>query len=298
MEKFTGVHETINIKSKLMNKNITGLQIVSTPIGNLNDISQRAVETIKNCDLVVCENPNHSLKLLNKLGIKKKLIALHDHNEKNIINKLSKDLKIKSIVLISDAGSPLISDPGFKLVQFCIKNKIDITTVPGANAIIPALQLSGIPINEFYFAGFFPKTKNQIDSFFNNVESVNKTTVFFVSSHKVKLCTEYLGKKFKDRQISICKELTKLNEKVFRGLGSEILQKLITENSNFKGEFVFIISAKASKKPEVFDLKDYKTEIKKLLTKFSLTDVVEIVHKLTGITKNKIYKCALELKRE
>ena len=106
---------------------------------------------------------NHSLKLLNKLGIKKKLIALHDHNEKNIINKLSKDLKIKSVVLISDAGSPLISDPGFKLVQFC-KNKIDITTVPGANAIL-LRSVIGYSNKWVLLCGFFPKTKNQIDSF-------------------------------------------------------------------------------------------------------------------------------------
>ena len=128
-----------------------GLYIVSTPIGNLNDISFRAIETLKNSDIIICENPKHSLKLLSKLDIKKKLISLHDYNEEIIINKIGNDLKNKKYSLISDAGSPLISDPGYKLVKFCRDNEIYISVIPGASSITSALQLSSIPINRYTF---------------------------------------------------------------------------------------------------------------------------------------------------
>ena len=130
---------------------MSNLHIIATPIGNLKDISERAIETLTQADIVICENPKHSLKLLNNLGIKKKLISLHDYNENIVIKKIEENLNEKLIALISDAGSPLISDPGYKLLQHCIKKNIKITTIPGPSAIIPALQLSGIPINEFFF---------------------------------------------------------------------------------------------------------------------------------------------------
>ena len=280
-----------------MNKNDPNLFVVATPIGNLKDISERAIETIKSCDFVVCENPKHSLKLLNKLDIKKKLISLHDYNENDIINKISSSLISKKVVLISDAGSPLISDPGFKLIQHCIKNNISITSVPGPSAIIPALQLSGIPINEFCFFGYFPKINKQINTFMKNIKEFDKTAVFFVSSHKLEICLGILEKEFSDRSVSLSKELTKINEKIFWGKGNEIKKKVKEKITNLKGEFVIVIAPKLVKKTESTDLGDYKREINRLLSKFSLTDVVEIVHKLTGITKNKVYKWVLNLKK-
>ena len=144
-----------------MNNVISGLSIVATPIGNLDDITYRAVKILGECDIIICENPKHSLKLLNKLGIKKKLIALHDYNEHKVINQIKGLLENKSCVLISDAGSPLISDPGYKLVRHCIENNIYISSVPGPSAVISSLQLSGLPISEFIFFGFVPKSKKK-----------------------------------------------------------------------------------------------------------------------------------------
>ncbi len=252
---------------------------------------------MSDCDLIICENPKHSLKLLNKFGIKKKLISLHDYNENNVIEILSDELGKKKVVLISDAGSPLISDPGFKLIKHCIKNKINITSIPGPSSIIPALQLSGIPINEFIFAGFLPKTKHAIIEFIKNLKKTNKTSVFFVSTHKLKICLDVLEKEAPNRVVSISKELTKVNEKTFRGFVYQIKDYINKNNENLKGEFVIVVEGNSLKKTQSINIEEFNDEINKLLLKFSLTDVVEIVHKLTGITKNKVYKWVLKLKK-
>ena len=226
--KFTGEQEFINIKrKKMINENISGLYIVATPIGNLKDISERAIKTIDGADIIICENPKHSLKLLNNLGIRKKLIGLHDYNEKILIEKISAQLKNKAVALISDAGSPLISDPGYKLVQFCIKNKINITSVPGPSSIIPAIQLSGLPAHEFCFYGFVPKEK-QIRDLFKNRECRTNLS-FFVSNHNLIKLLEILNEVMPNRQISISKELTKLNEKIFRGDVKKVLNEILNK---------------------------------------------------------------------
>ena len=256
---------------------------MSTPIGNLKDISERAVEALKDCDLIVCENPKHSLKLLNKLGIKKKLIPLHDYNETLVIKRLAKEFFQKKIVLISDAGSPLISDPGYKFINHCIKKNLKITTVPG-------------PINEFSFFGFFPKTNVAMSDFINKLRESQKTSIFFVSSHKIYDCLNLIEEEIGDRLISVSKELTKINEKVFRGLAHQVKGEMLKTKDNIKGEFVLVVEGNPSKQKAVFEIGKHKKEIRKMLLKFSLTDVVEIVHKLTGINKNNVYKCVLEIK--
>ena len=291
----TGAQDIINIERIEMNNDF-GLYIVATPIGNLGDISERAITTIREGDLIICENHKHCLKLLNKLGIKKKLISLHDYNEKIIINKIADDLINKKCVLISDAGSPLISDPGFKLIQYCIKNNINLSSIPGPSAIIPALQLSGIPLNKFSFLGFFPKEKKGMEDFVNAIKERTNTSVFFVSNHKITKCIELLDSKIDGRLISVSKELTKINEKVFRGPSSDI-KNILAENKNAKkGEFVVVVEGNSVAETPVIDLKNYKSEVEKLLTRFSLTDVVQIVHKLTRIRKNIVYKWILSLK--
>ena len=182
-----------------MNDTIKGLSIVATPIGNLEDITYRAVKVLKECDIIICENPKHSLKLLNKLGIKKKLIALHDYNEQKIIDQIKNFLKIKSCVLISDAGSPLISDPGYNLVQYCINNKIKVTSVPGPSSVISALQLSGLPLSEFIFYGFVPKSKNKLKELIKIISGEKRTSILFISSHKLIYFLECLEKIMPDR---------------------------------------------------------------------------------------------------
>ena len=279
-----------------MNSLINGLTIVATPIGNLDDITYRATNILEHCDIIICENPKHSLKLLNKLGIKKKLIAIHDYNEHKIIEQIKNLLKTKKCVLISDAGSPLISDPGYNLVQYCIKNKIAVTSIPGPSSIVSGLQLSGLPISEFAFFGFVPKSKKKIEDLINKISQEERTCVFFVSNHKLIVFLECLENIIPDRAISICKELTKINEFVFRGISSKVKNEIIKNKDNLKGEFVAVIDRLTLKNHDFDQIDLYKDELKKMIKKFSLTDVVEIVHKFTKINKNKIYKWLLNLK--
>lgn len=275
-----------------------GLYIVSTPIGNLSDISMRAKETLKNCDVIICENPKHSLKLLSKLGIKKKLISLHDYNEEVVINKIRESLKNKKFCLISDAGSPLISDPGYKLVRFCVETDIRVTVVPGASSVTSALQLSSIPVNKYTFHGFLPKTKKGIDDLVNELKIHESTSVIFVSRHKILLFLEILSKELKNRKIAVCKELTKINERVFVGTSEDVYNDFKKNSKNSLGEFVIVLeSIDNGIKNTSYELSaDIINIINKLLDKFSLTDTVEIVHKIGNYAKKNLYKKILEIK--
>ena len=300
MSDFFCDSNVVQDERKLMNNNIDntnlGLSIVATPIGNLSDISERAINTIKQADFIICENPKHSLKLLNKFGIKKKLFSLHDYNEISLISKIRDKISKNNVVLISDAGSPLISDPGYKLVRHCIDNKIPITTIPGPTSIIPALQLSGLSLNKFYFLGFLPKSKKQMLDFINEIKNNTNSCVFFVSHNKLLDCLNIINSQMKDRLISVSKELTKINETIFRGTSKQIIKELKNKDGRTKGEFVIVIEGNSIKNSDINHIEQYETEIKKMLSKFSLTDVVEIVHKLSEINKNKIYKWVLDIK--
>ena len=280
-----------------MDNIINGLSIVATPIGNLEDITYRAVKVLEECDIIICENPKHSLKLLNKLGIKKKLIALHDYNEHKIIEQIKVLLKNKNCVLISDAGSPLISDPGYNLVQYCIANNIRVTSIPGPSSIVSSLQLSGLPISEFAFFGFVPKSKKKMEDLVKNISGETRTCVFFVSSSRLIVFLDCLENIMAERSIAICKELTKMNEFVFRGTSSNVKNKILEDKDNIKGEFVAVIDRQTLKNHDFDEIDLYKPEIKMMLKKFSLTDIVKIVHKFTHINKNKIYKWLLQSKK-
>ena len=282
-----------------MTKMLNGLYIVATPIGNMGDISNRAIETLQNTDFIICENPNHSRKLMSKLGIKKKLVPLHDHNEEEIIRNYIEKIKSKPVALISDAGSPLISDPGYKLVRHCINEKIFVTTIPGPSSIIPALQLSGLPVNEFIFSGFAQKNKKKLVNFLNTISSEQKTVILFVSSHKIIQLLEILMAKLPNRKISVCKEITKLNEKIFNGLPEKVLAEISSSPKYSLGEFVLIIDGEKNiKHMENHVSLDVEKIIKRLLCKFSLTESVEIVHKISYIEKKQIYKKALDIKND
>ena len=280
-----------------MSDNINGLSIVATPIGNLDDISIRAINTLSESDIIICENPKHSLKLLNKLGIKKKLIALHDYNEHKIIDNIKNLLENKNCVLISDAGSPLISDPGYNLVQYCIKNNLRVTSIPGPSSIITSLQLSGLPLSEFTFFGFVPKSKKKLEEIIINISQEKRVSVFFVSSHRLINFLESIENIMPNRSISICKELTKINEYVFRGDSSTVKKEVLRKKENLKGEFVAIIDRQLLKNHDFDEIDLYEKELKKMSTKFSLTDIVEIVHNFTNINKNKIYRWLLKLEK-
>ena len=273
-----------------------GLYIVSTPIGNLDDISFRVKMVLNSVNFIICENPKHSLKLLNKLDIKKKLFSLHDYNESQLIKRIEKYQYNSAIALISDAGSPLISDPGYNLIQDYIKKKLYVTTIPGPSSIISSLQLSGLPINNFEFFGFVSKNKSSMNSQAKKLQNVITTSVFFISGNRLINFLKILLDAKINRKIAVCKELTKKNEWVFRGYIKKIIDEINIDKSNLKGEFTLLIQGK-EKKPKITIQTTTEAQIKKLLKKFSLTEVVEIVHRLTSISKKEIYKKALQLKK-
>jgi len=274
-----------------------GLYIVSTPIGNLDDISFRVKMVLNSVNFIICENPKHSLKLLNKLDIKKKLFSLHDYNESQLIKRIEKYQYNSAIALISDAGSPLISDPGYNLIQDYIKKKLYVTTIPGPSSIISSLQLSGLPINNFEFFGFVSKNKSSMNSQAKKLQNVITTSVFFISGNRLINFLKILLDAKINRKIAVCKELTKKNEWVFRGYIKKIIDEINIDKSNLKGEFTLLIQGK-DKKRKITIQTTTEVQIKKLLKKFSLTEVVEIVHRLTDISKKEIYKKALQLKND
>ena len=274
-----------------------GLYIVATPIGNLDDISLRAKKVLNTVNFIICENPKHSLKLLNKLDIKKKLFSLHDYNEKLLIKRIEKYQHNSAIALISDAGSPLVSDPGYSLIQDYIKKNLYITTIPGPSSVISSLQLAGLPINNFEFFGFVSKNKSTMNAQATKLQNVISTSVFFISGKRLVSFLKILLNADINRKIAVCKELTKKNEWVFRGYVKKIIDEINKDKSNLKGEFTLLIQGK-QKISEITIKTAIEMQIKKLLKKFSLTEVVEIVHKLTNISKKEIYKKALLLKND
>ena len=273
-----------------------GLYIVSTPIGNLDDISLRAKKILNSVNFIICENPKNSLKLLNKLDIKKKLFSLHDYNENLMIKRIEKYQYNSAIALISDAGSPLISDPGYNLIQDYIKKNLYVTTIPGPSSILSSLQLSGLPINNFEFFGFVSKSISNMNSQAKKLQNVIATSVFFISGNRLVSFLKILLDAKINRKVAVCKELTKKNERVFRGYIKKIIDEINIDKSNLKGEFTLLIQGK-ERKTKITIQTTTEAQIKKLLKKFSLTEVVEIVHRLTDISKKEIYKKALQLKK-
>ncbi len=280
-----------------MNNFKDGLYIVSTPIGNLEDISFRTKKVLQKANIIICENPKHSLKLLNKLDIKKKLFSLHDYNEEALIKKIEKYQKDSLIALISDAGSPLISDPGYKLVKNFINKNIFVTSVPGPSSIIPSLQLSCLNINSFVFFGFVPKNKNSAKILAKKISELNLTSILFISGGRLKDFLELIYINSQNIEVAICKELTKINESVFRGNVKKMIDKIINNDINLKGEFTLIIGN--SKRASKITIEDkIRKQTLKILKKYTLTETVEIVHKLSNISKKDIYKLAIELKND
>ena len=274
-----------------------GLYIVSTPIGNLDDITIRAINILKESNFIICENPKHSLKLLNKLGIKKKLFSIHDYNEENLIKRIEK-FQINSIVaLISDSGSPLISDPGFKLVNNYIQKNIFVTSIPGASSIIPSIKLSGLSVSNFTFFGFVPKGKSTSEALAEKVIKTESTSIVFVSGKNLFYFLNLIAKHNLDANLGVCKELTKLNEVIFRDTAGNIQKKILNKEINLKGEFVLVIEGVKTKPKQSLDI-SVENKTKRLLEKFTLTEAVEIVHKLTNISKKEVYKMALKLKND
>ena len=276
------------------NKMKKGLYIVSTPIGNLRDITYRALDVLKNSDFIICEDTRVSKKLLNHYNIKVELIINHKFNERKNLHRIIDLIQSQKIVsLISDAGTPLISDPGKILVEECVKQKIDIIPIPGVSAITAALSICGFS-NKFMFYGFFPDKISQAEKEFFKLSNFENSIIFFVSARKINKYFTLLNKYFSGRKIVICREITKLYETFYRGK----LKDLKKFNINPKGEITLIISEIIDKKNGNFLSESDKTKIKKLMSKFSLKDVSEIMSSENKISKSVIYKYCLKLKNE
>ena len=217
-----------------------GLYIVSTPIGNLEDITLRALEVLKKSDYILCEDTRVSKKLFAKYKIKSKLISNHKFNEKKNLQKIIGILKSNKIVsLISDAGTPTISDPGNIIVKECINNNINLIPIPGPSAPTAALSISGFS-NKYYFYGFFPEKNSEINENFETLSKMNCSIIFFISAKKFNRSIGIIKKYFSDRKILICKEITKYFEDYFRFNVSDLLEKSIS----LKGEITFVLSEK------------------------------------------------------
>ena len=272
-----------------------GLYLVSTPIGNLGDITFRSIEILKKSDYILCEDTRVSKILLTKYEINSKLIANHKFNEKKNISKILGMLKSGSIIsMISDAGTPSISDPGTILINECISNNIEIIPLPGPSSVLTAVSISGFS-EKFFFYGFFPEKKKNLEEDLQNLSLLNSSIVFFISPKKINKIIPNLKFFFKDRKIVICREMTKYYEEFIR---SEIndLDKL---DLKFKGELTIVISQKKfdNKISQSLNESD-KRIINQMINKLSIKEIISLINYNNRISKKEIYDYCLKLKNE
>ena len=276
-----------------MKPQLNTLYIVSTPIGNLDDITLRAIEILTKSDIILCEDTRRSLKLLNHLNIKKKLISYHKFNEKKKIADIIKHINEGKILsLISDAGTPLLSDPGRLLLNECIKEKINIISIPGVSSITSAMSISGFK-DQFLFYGFLPKTENEVKKVLISLSKNLFSQIFFVPALKINFYIKNFKKYLPGRKIFIAKELTKIHEEFFR----ENIDDIKTFNNKMKGELTVIISSNNNQKKPM-DKEKIVNKAKKFLKKYSLKDTVDLILESEKINRKDIYKLCLEVKNE
>ena len=282
---------TENINNKVKN----GLYIVATPIGNLSDITLRALEVLKKSDYVLCEDTRISKNLLERYEIKSKLIANHKFNEKKNLSKVIDILKSGSIVsLISDAGTPSISDPGAILVNECVSNDIDIFPIPGASAVSSAVSISGFN-EKYFFYGFFPEKNNKLKEDFERLANLESCIVFFISPRKFNKSIKDLKHYFSNRKILVCREMTKFYEEYIR----TDVETLEPFKSDPKGELTVVISEKVKEKNSSIILKESdKINIQKLIKKLSIKDITDLISQNTNVSKKEIYNYCLKIKNE
>ena len=272
-----------------------GLYCVSTPIGNLGDITFRSIYILNKSDLILSEDTRVSNKLLSKFNINTKLLSNHKFNEKKNIKYVLNLLKENKIIsIISDAGTPTISDPGGILINECIKNKIDIFPVPGSSAVAAAVSISGFS-NNFFFCGFLPNRKSQIDQLFQKISNLNYSIVFFISPKKIKKIIAQIQKYFNDRDILITREMTKFHEQYIR----DKVKNLNNINISEKGEITVVISENSNIQDRLQVIEEsVKKKIIKLLKKMSIKDISLKISKENNISKKIVYDYCLNKKNE
>ena len=277
------------------NKLKKGLYLVPTPIGNLGDITFRAVEVLKNSDYVFCEDTRVSINLLNKFEIKSKLISNHKFNEVKNLSKIIDLLKEDKIIsLISDAGTPGISDPGAILVNECLKKNINIIPLPGPSAVTTAISVSGFS-EKFIFYGFFPEKAKLIKENLSTLSDLNFSLVFFVSPKKINKIIPHIKSYFKDRKILICREISKFYEEYIRSN----VEELRPFNNEPKGELTVVLSEKKINKKTSHMLGESdRNNIKKMMNKLSTKEITNLISQNSKVSKKEIYDYCLKLKNE
>ena len=280
---------------KKNNKVKSGLYIVATPIGNLSDITLRALEVLKKSDYILCEDTRTSRNLLDKYEISSKLISNHKFNEKKNLLKIIEILKSDCVVsLISDAGTPSVSDPGAILVNECLLNKIDIFPIPGASAVSTAVSISGFN-EKYFFYGFFPEKNIKLKEDFEKLSNLDSCIVFFISPKKFNKSVKNIKQYFSGRKILICREMTKFYEEHIR----TDIDNLEPFESTPKGELTIVISEKNKEKNLSIVLNEsVKKNIEMMIKKLSIKDITDIICQNSNVPKKKIYNYCLKLKNE
>ena len=273
----------------------SGLYIISTPIGNLGDITLRAIEILKKSNYILCEDTRISKNLLDKYGIKSKLISNHKFNEKKNTSKIIELLKLNSIVsLISDAGTPSVSDPGAILVNECVDNNINVFPIPGPSAVSSAVSISGFS-EKFFFYGFFPEKNMDVKEDLKILSNLNTSIVFFISPRKFNKSIKIIKEYFFGRRILVCREMTKFYEEYVR---TEV-DKLEEFEKEPKGELTLVISEGSNVKKNSQKLEESdKKSIYKMINKLTIKDITDLISRNNNISKKEIYNYCLKLKNE
>ena len=272
------------------------LNLISTPIGNLNDISLRAIEALKSADYIFAEDTRNAKKLLNFIDCQSKCSSFHEHNEKKVTNLIVKKLiedQHLEIAIISDAGTPAISDPGYHLIQECINHNINFSHIPGPSSIINAVVLSGLPTSSFTFLGFVPKKKNQKFEFMRSLKKYSETIILFESGKRLPETIQYLFEEHSQHnKISLCREMTKIHETIERGTIASIKEKINNDELVLKGEFVIVIEGSSAEfKNTKLDKKIQKAFLENMPPK----DAAKLISMITKENKRDVYKQLLEL---
>ncbi|MAV77158.1 MAG: 16S rRNA (cytidine(1402)-2'-O)-methyltransferase [Candidatus Marinimicrobia bacterium] len=276
---------------------LPGLYIVSTPIGNLEDITLRALNVLKNSDQILCEDTRRSIKLLNHYAIKKKLVSNHRFNEKKILDSVINFIKEgKRVSIISDAGTPILSDPGLILIRECIKKNISVFPIPGVSAITTAMSVSGFD-DKYFFYGFLPKKDKELQKVCNELKDYNFNIVFFIPAIKINFYIKYFKKFFIERNIFIAREMTKIHETFYR-LNLETFEGL---EKSVKGEITIVLSKKNKKKDPneiILDKDKLSKEIARYLKIYTLKDVVKLISEKNDLPKKEVYQLCLKIKKK
>ena len=270
-----------------------GLYVVSTPIGNLDDITLRAIEILKKSDFILCEDTRHSLKLLNNFNIKNRLISYHKFNEKRSVYKIIQYLNEGKILsLISDAGTPVLSDPGNIIINECIKNNLKIFTIPGPSAVSAAVSLSGFG-DKFLFYGFLPKTENELNASLKKLNFEGFSLVFFIPAIKINFYIKHFKKYFFGRKIFIAREMTKKHETYYR----QNINDLNLFKTQLKGELTIVISQKIKKELLITDYVKIEKQVIKYLKSYTVKDIVDLISKKEQVPKKVIYNLCIKNKK-